>query len=81
MPIPFYMDEHIPKAITLGLRLRDVDVLTRKTGKKENRIRRFSTVHARCGGCCSPLTTISCQRPRIAKRQENRSAALSMRIR
>ena len=28
MTIAFYMDEHIHLAITLGLRLRDVDVLT-----------------------------------------------------
>jgi hypothetical protein len=28
MPVRFYMDEHVPKAITLGLRLRGIDVLT-----------------------------------------------------
>lgn len=28
MPLAFYMDQHIPRAITLGLRLRGVDVLT-----------------------------------------------------
>jgi len=26
--IPLYMDEHIPRAITLGLRLRGIDILT-----------------------------------------------------
>ena len=26
--IKFYMDEHVPTAVTVGLRLRDVDVLT-----------------------------------------------------
>ena len=26
--IPFYMDEHVPRAITNGLRLRGVDLLT-----------------------------------------------------
>lgn len=26
--IPLYMDEHVPRAITLGLRLRGIDVLT-----------------------------------------------------
>ena len=26
--IPLYMDEHVPKAITIGLRLREIDVLT-----------------------------------------------------
>jgi hypothetical protein len=35
MPIPFYMDEHIPKAITLGLRIRGVDVLTAQEDGKE----------------------------------------------
>lgn len=25
---PLYMDEHVPKAITIGLRLRGIDVLT-----------------------------------------------------
>jgi predicted nuclease of predicted toxin-antitoxin system len=28
MPLAFYMDHHVPRAITLGLRLRGVDVLT-----------------------------------------------------
>lgn len=28
MAIPFYMDVHVPRAITVGLRLRGVDVLT-----------------------------------------------------
>lgn len=28
MSLAFYMDEHIHSAITVGLRLRDVDVLT-----------------------------------------------------
>ena len=28
MPVGLYMDAHIPRAITLGLRLRRVDVLT-----------------------------------------------------
>lgn len=28
MPIAFYMDHHVPRATTLGLRLRGVDVLT-----------------------------------------------------
>ena len=26
--LPLYMDEHVPKAITIGLRLRGIDVLT-----------------------------------------------------
>ncbi len=28
MPLAFYMDQHVPRAITSGLRLRGVDVLT-----------------------------------------------------
>lgn len=28
MPVAFYMDHHVPHAITLGLRLRGLDVLT-----------------------------------------------------
>lgn len=28
MPIALYMDHHVPQAITLGLRLREVEVLT-----------------------------------------------------
>jgi hypothetical protein len=28
MAIAFYMDHHVPRAITIGLRLRDVDVIT-----------------------------------------------------
>ena len=37
MPIAFYMDEHIPKAITLGLRLQGVDVLTAQEDGKEGK--------------------------------------------
>src|SRR5579859_2574017 len=28
MPVSLYMDHHVPRAITIGLRLRNVDVLT-----------------------------------------------------
>lgn len=28
MPLPLYMDQHIPRAVTLGLRQRGIDVLT-----------------------------------------------------
>jgi predicted nuclease of predicted toxin-antitoxin system len=28
MPLKLYMDHHVPRAITIGLRLRQVDVLT-----------------------------------------------------
>lgn len=28
MPIALYMDQHVPRAITVGLRLRNIDVLT-----------------------------------------------------
>jgi hypothetical protein len=28
MPITFYRDHHVPRAITLGLRLREADVIT-----------------------------------------------------
>jgi Domain of unknown function (DUF5615) len=28
MPITFYMDHHVPRAVTLGLRLRKADVIT-----------------------------------------------------
>ena len=28
MSVAFYMDEHVPKPITLALRIRGVDVLT-----------------------------------------------------
>ncbi|MDP9373044.1 MAG: DUF5615 family PIN-like protein [Chloroflexota bacterium] len=28
MPLAFYMDQHVPRVITTGLRLRNVDVLT-----------------------------------------------------
>lgn len=28
MPLAFYMDQHVPRAITNGLRLRSLDVLT-----------------------------------------------------
>ena len=28
MPIPLFMDQHVPRAITVGLRVRGLDVLT-----------------------------------------------------
>ncbi len=28
MPIALYMDQHVPRAITVGLRLREIDVVT-----------------------------------------------------
>lgn len=28
MPIAFYMDHHVPRAVTLGLRLRGIEVIT-----------------------------------------------------
>jgi Domain of unknown function (DUF5615) len=28
MSLAFYMDEHVPRSITAGLRLRNIDVLT-----------------------------------------------------
>lgn len=34
MAIAFYMDHHIPRAITLGLRLRGVDALTAYEDKR-----------------------------------------------
>ena len=36
MPIVFYMDHHVPRAITVGLRLRLVDVLTAYEDKKSD---------------------------------------------
>lgn len=36
MALAFYMDQHVPRAITVGLRLRGVDVLTAyEDGKSE----------------------------------------------
>jgi predicted nuclease of predicted toxin-antitoxin system len=37
MSISLYMDEHVPRAITLGLRLRGVDVLTVQEDGMRNR--------------------------------------------
>lgn len=36
MPIALYMDIHIPRAITTGLRLRNVDVITAQDDKANN---------------------------------------------
>jgi hypothetical protein len=36
MTIAFYMDEHVPRAITIGLRLRGVDVLTAQEDGRRN---------------------------------------------
>ena len=34
MPVAFYMDEHLPSPITLGLRIRGVDVLTTQEDRR-----------------------------------------------
>ena len=36
MPIALYMDVHIPRAITTGLLLLDVDVITAQEAKANN---------------------------------------------
>jgi len=36
MPIALYMDVHIPRAITIGLCLLDVDVITAQEDKANN---------------------------------------------
>ncbi|MGA1823401.1 MAG: DUF5615 family PIN-like protein [bacterium] len=36
MAVAFYMDVHIPKAITIGLRLRCIDVITAQEDKADN---------------------------------------------
>jgi predicted nuclease of predicted toxin-antitoxin system len=36
MSVPLYMDEHAPRAITLGLRLRGIDVLTAQEDDRRN---------------------------------------------
>lgn len=36
MPLSFYMDEHVPRPITIGLRIRGVNVLTvQEDGRRE----------------------------------------------
>ena len=36
MPLAFYMDEHVPNPITVGLRIRAVDVLTAQEDGRRN---------------------------------------------
>lgn len=36
MAVALYMDVHIPKAITVGLRLRDVNIITAQEDKADN---------------------------------------------
>ncbi len=36
MPLAFYMDEHVPSPITVGLRIRAVDVLTAQEDDHRN---------------------------------------------
>ena len=63
MPIPFYMDEHIPKAITLGLRLRDDDLLSeaahrQKAGKSFCGVIYAHPLNISIGKCISDLHVI-----------------------
>lgn len=61
MAVALYMDEHIPHAITLGLRLRQVEVLTaqedRFDGLPDPALLDRATALGR--GCWSPSTMIS----------------------
>jgi hypothetical protein len=36
VPVPLYMDVHVPRAITLGLRMRKVDVVTAQEDRAED---------------------------------------------
>ena len=50
MTLTFYMDEHIHRAITLGLRLREIDVLT---VQEDNRVGLADCLVLRCGTASS----------------------------
>jgi hypothetical protein len=55
MPIALYLDHHVPRAITLGLRLRGVEVITAyEVVPVSWRIRHYWTEPENWGGFFSP---------------------------
>jgi hypothetical protein len=74
MSVALYMDVHVPKAITVGLRLRHVDVLTAQedgttTLSDTALLDRSSGLGARS----SRSTVISLQKPAIDRREGSSS--------
>ncbi len=50
MPLALYMDQHVPRAITTGLRLRDVDVAARRIDEEAQRREHVAGPHEQQGG-------------------------------
>ena len=82
MPVRFYMDEHVPKAITLGSGFA-VSTFSqpRRTDVKEIPILNFSTALACSGEFYSPSTRIFFQRPPPGNVPVSRFPELYMLIR
>ncbi|MEE8291380.1 MAG: hypothetical protein V3R80_07875, partial [Candidatus Tectomicrobia bacterium] len=72
MPIAFYMDHHIPRAITVGLRLRGVDVITAyEDASHELAARHFWTVPPHWNGYCSHAMIICWPKQRDDSEQKS----------
>ena len=59
MAIKLYMDVHIPKAITIGLRLRNVDVITAQEDSANTLSDSELLDHATCGKCVWYVVNVS----------------------
>ena len=76
MPITFYMDHHVPRAITLGLRLREADVITAyEDGTSELDDAGVLDRAGELGGCCSRGMTTCSPRRQTDKERESRFTA------
>jgi hypothetical protein len=75
MPVALYMDQHVPRAITTGLRLRGIDVLTALEDGASDVDDPELLDRASAGGCSSPRTTICSPRLRADRRRTSPSAA------
>jgi len=61
MGLKLYMDQHVPRSITSGLRLRGVDVLTAFEDGANSLIQNCWIAQENWGVCCS-LKIVTCSR-------------------
>jgi len=78
MAVALYMDQHVPRAIAAGLRLRGVDVLTAyEDGASTRKTRRCLIGLASYGGSCSPRMMICWLKRPGVRRKASRLPASS----
>ena len=72
MAIAFYMDQHVPRAITIGLRLREVDVITaHEDGASTARHKSFGSLGRQRTASVCPLEWLSHRAVEIVNELQN----------